>query len=96
MKIVRLSFLPPRLSHADCSFIDDFDPNDLFNPQPVDSRPRGCHANDDTSSDESLTTDAVFNAKPVVYAYDAYEERQKEVKRLKEEEKKGIVGGSAG
>lgn len=75
---------------------NDFDPNDLFNPQPVDSRPRGCHANDDTSSDESLTTDAVFNAKPVVYAYDAYEERQKEVKRLKEEEKKGIVGGSAG
>ncbi|OXG10852.1 hypothetical protein C361_06890 [Cryptococcus neoformans Tu259-1] len=75
---------------------NDFDPNDLFNPQPIDPRSRGCHANDDTSSDESLTTDAVFNAKPVVYAYDAYEERQKELKRLKEEEKRGIVGGSAG
>ncbi|KIR27383.1 hypothetical protein I307_05570 [Cryptococcus deuterogattii 99/473] len=39
---------------------------------------------------------AVFNAKPVAYAYDAYEERQKELKRLKEEEERGVVGGSAG
>lgn len=43
-----------------------------------------------------MTTAAVFNAKPVAYAYDAYEERQKELKRLKEEEEQGVVGGSAG
>lgn len=83
-------------SHADCSFIDDFDPNDLFNPQPTDPRSRESHSNDDTSSDESMTTAAVFNAKPVAYAYDAYEERQKELKRLKEEEERGAVGGSVG
>ncbi|KIR78097.1 hypothetical protein I305_04739 [Cryptococcus gattii E566] len=75
---------------------NDFDPNDLFNPQPTDPRSKESHSNDDTSSDESMTTAAVFNAKPVAYAYDAYEERQKELKRLKEEEERGVVGGSVG
>lgn len=40
-----------------------------------------------------MTTAAVFNAKPVAYAYDAYEERQKELKRLKEEEEQGLWVG---
>ncbi|WVQ83898.1 hypothetical protein IAT38_006042 [Cryptococcus sp. DSM 104549] len=74
-----------------------FDPNDMFNPNPTDPRARpdsNNHANgNDSDSDESLA-ELVRNHKPVVYAYDAYEERQKELKRLKEEAERVGAGGS--
>jgi hypothetical protein len=45
--------------------LDHFDPDDMFKDKKDSSH----------SSDESVTADDVFLAKPVIYAYDAYQER---------------------
>ncbi|OCF40210.1 hypothetical protein I317_05967 [Kwoniella heveanensis CBS 569] len=81
-----------------------FDPNDMFAPNPsVDPRSRPTADGDpnkgDSDSEESLTADSLLNPngkvnKPVVYAYDAYEERQKELRRAEEALK--LSGGSGG
>ncbi|WVR04273.1 hypothetical protein IAU60_001273 [Kwoniella sp. DSM 27419] len=82
---------------------NNFDPNDMFNPNPTDprARPKANSAHGDSDSDDSLTAEsnlALLNAKPVVYAYDAYEERQKEMKRAEEALRRsgGSGSGSAG
>nr|ODN85986.1 hypothetical protein L203_04486 [Cryptococcus depauperatus CBS 7841] len=83
---------PPAV--VDKYHLDDFDPNDLFNADPTDPRTRERDNGDDTS-DESLLADTVYTSKPVVYAYDAYEEKLNELKRLKEGQR-GAVGGRSG
>ncbi|WVQ97500.1 hypothetical protein IAU59_004614 [Kwoniella sp. CBS 9459] len=83
---------------------NNFDPNDMFAPNPsIDPRSRpnadGDQTKGDSDSEESLTADSLLNPngkakKPIVYAYDAYEERQKELKRAEEALK--TSGGSGG
>ncbi|KAK8846581.1 hypothetical protein IAR55_005667 [Kwoniella newhampshirensis] len=73
---------------------NNFDPNDMFNPNPTDPRARDTDTHSD--SDESLTADALIDHKPIVYAYDAYEERQKELRKQNEIAKRTGLGGSGG
>ncbi|WWD21898.1 hypothetical protein CI109_106386 [Kwoniella shandongensis] len=88
---------------------NNFDPNDMFSSNPgTDPRTRetgatanaNANANTNTDShsdsDESLTADVLIHHKPVVYAYDAYEERQRELKKQTEEAKRTGMGGSGG
>ncbi|WRT65209.1 uncharacterized protein IL334_002152 [Kwoniella shivajii] len=87
---------------------NDFDPNDMFVPNPLDPRaqsrdkqPKSTESHDDSSDEFSALNDENNKNKThkhkIVYAYDAYEERQKELKKATEAMKiSERYGGGAG
>nr|XP_019047665.1 hypothetical protein I302_04281 [Kwoniella bestiolae CBS 10118]OCF26595.1 hypothetical protein I302_04281 [Kwoniella bestiolae CBS 10118] len=91
---------------------NNFDPNDMFNPNPTNprsqTRDQGQNPNNDnneidnnnSSEEDYMTLEDLTNdkqKKKIVYAYDAYEERQRELKKaaeaLKISERAGGGGG---